>query len=77
MKKMFNSKWITVVQVSEIHTSWGYTYGLYRYGNAYYIDECDADKYVIELGKFDNDTDAIKSFKEYMEDLEKEIQNED
>ena len=55
----------------------GYTYGLYRYGNAYYVDECDADEYVIELGEFDNDTDAIKSFKEYMEDLEKEIQNED
>lgn len=73
MRKLFNRKWIIVFEVADFHTSWGYVYRLYRYGNTYYTDESDGTDDVIELGEFDNDEKAIEIFKEYMEDLEKEI----
>lgn len=76
MKKMLNGKWINVFKVDETRTSWGYTYNLYTSDSVYYVTESDASDEVIELGKFDNDESAIEEFKKYMEELEKEISEE-
>lgn len=76
MKKMLNGKWINVFKVDETRTSWDYTYNLYTSDSVYYVTESDASDEVIELGKFDNDESAIEEFKKYMEELEKEISEE-
>lgn len=76
MKKLCNRKWISVEEIFNIETSWGWDYKLYKDFKddpIYYVQECDDEKNIMEFGKFTSDDEAIEEFKNYMEELEKDV----
>lgn len=76
MKKLCNRKWISVEEIESILTSWGWDYKLYKDfkdNPTYYVQECDDSEHIMEFGKFTSDDEAIEEFKNYMEELEKDV----
>lgn len=68
MKKLFNNKRIELTEIQEVATSWGYHYSLYIDGQGnYYITADDTSDEVIAFAVKE---DAIAEFKEYMNELE-------